>query len=129
MAVTSARPAVTAAPFALQYSSNIERDADPQPSSVWFTNGTSSHTPALPWHRETTALARKTASSKPRANRWLCVRERLQRKDSAERQREKKDPYDNQDDPQQVAIRQRAGGKIPLRLAGLIGQLREILIA
>src|SRR6266404_3118393 len=49
MSAASARCGSIRTPWAFQYCRTMEIAADPQPSSLCFTNGTSSHTPAFSW--------------------------------------------------------------------------------
>src|ERR1700722_7584844 len=104
MEPASARPAEIAVPCATQYCKSIERDAEPQPSSVCFTKGTSSHTPADSWGAAGTALPRKRTSKEPRARRLIRVKARLLMKCSANCECNDKDSHDNQDDPQKISI-------------------------
>src|SRR5580704_7979257 len=128
METASARSAEMAVACAAQYCKSIERDAEPQPSSVCFTKGTSSHTPADSWGAAGTALPRKRASKVPRARRSR-VEPRLLMKHSAKCECNDKDGYDNQDDPQKVPVREMSGGEIFLCLARLFSQFGEIFIA
>src|SRR5580704_3652988 len=128
MESASARPAATAVPCAPQYCKSIERDADPQPSSVCFTKGTSSHTPALSCAAGA-ALPRKRINKEPRARRLIFVKRRLLTNVSANCERNDKDRHDNQNDPQQIAVGKTSGCEILLCLTRLLSQFCEILIA
>src|ERR1700722_296622 len=121
MEPASARPAEIAVPCATQYCKSIERDAEPQPSSVCFTKGTSSHTPALSWGAAETALPRRRISKESRVRRLILVKRRLLMTGSAKCECNDKDSHDNQDDPQKISVGEMSGGKIFLRLARFFG--------
>src|SRR6266478_10126287 len=103
MAVASARPAATGVPCALQYCRSMAMAAEPQPSSVCLTYGTS-----------------KFFSN---ASAWSSAQNGYQRNDQNR----------DDDDDQQVAVRQASRtsstGEIVLHLARARSQLRQIFIA
>src|SRR5712675_747994 len=131
MARASARSAVTAAPCALQYCRSMAIDAEPQPSSVCFTYGTSSQMPgALPtgadWPRTAT-----TQSSTPAETRSID-RFHPQRKNSVQHSHQCDHQNGDDDDDQQVAIGQTpgpSGGKTVVHLARALGQPGQVVIA
>src|SRR5579859_1176190 len=108
---------------------SIEIEAEPQPSSVCFMKGTSSHTPALPWGVAEAALPRKTISRETRVRRLFRVWRRLLRKGSANGESNDEHGHDNQDNPQEIAVGKVSGGKIFLSLARPLRKFREIRIA
>src|SRR5713226_5532215 len=132
MAVASARPAATGVPCALQYCRSMAMAAEPQPSSVCLIYGPSSHTPELFAGAAWVNSAGKRPSKKPantgsievfsNANEWPSAQNRYQRNHQ---------DRDNDDD-QQVAVRQASrssGREIVLHLARARSQLRQIFIA
>src|SRR5579859_80485 len=83
----SAIPPATAVPCAPQYCNSIERAAEPQPSSVCFTKGTSSHTPALFWGAAGTAHTRKRINKDPKTRCLMRVERSLLLQESANGER------------------------------------------
>src|SRR5260370_26401793 len=129
MAPASARRGSMRAPRAFQYCKTMEMAADPQPSSLCFTNGTSSHTPAFSWDAGEFDRPRKRSRSKPSTIRFIRVTQDSEIYELTKRNLQDDDADGDQDDPPHIAVRDAPGGEIVLRLARPLGQLGKIFIA
>src|SRR5712664_4015238 len=107
----------------------MEIAADPQPSSLCLTNGTSSHTPAFSWGAGWTNRPRKRSRSKPRAALFMVVSYSFEVQGSAKGHNQDDDANGDQDNPEQIAIGYASRSEIALRLAGPLGQLGKVFIA
>src|ERR1700682_649613 len=131
MLAESARSAATAAPCALQYCRSMAIDAEPQPSSVCLTYGTSSQMPALPSGADWPNIA-TTLISKPAHRRSIRVSLRAAVPESAQHSDQRYQQNGGEKDDQQIAIGQApraASGKIVLYLTRALGQPGQVLVA
>src|SRR5215469_4807669 len=129
MAAASRRRESTCTPWAFQYCRSMEMDADPQPSSLCWTNGTSSQIPALSWDAARGARPRTSARNKPRTTFLICVTSDSGLRRSTKRDREHDNGNRDQDDPQHIAVGNTACRKIALRLARPLGQFGKVFVA
>src|SRR5712664_3771620 len=133
MAAASARPAATGVPCALQYCRSMAMAAEPQPSSVCLTYGTSSHTPELFAGAAWANSVGKKANRKPVDTRSIEVFSNASAWSSAQNGYQRNDQNRDDDDDQQVAVRQASRtsstGEIVLHLARARSQVRQIFIA
>src|SRR5229473_5255695 len=129
MAPASARRGSMRAPRAFQYCRTMEIAAEPQPSSLCFTNGTSSHTPAFSWGAGWTNRPRKRSRSKLGAALFMVVSCSFKVQGSAKGHNQDDDADGDQDNPEQISIGYMSGSEIALRLAGPLGQLGKVFIA
>src|SRR5882762_5645051 len=129
MSAASARCGSIREPWAFQYCRTMEIAAEPQPSSLCFTNGTSSHTPAFSWGAGWTNRPGKRSRSKPRAALFMVVSYSFEVQGSAKGYNQDDDANGDQDNPEQIAIGYASRSEIALRLAGPLGQLGKVFIA
>src|SRR5437899_3112549 len=92
----------------------MEMAADPQPSSVCFTYGTSSQIPAFPWGPVRAEGPRKRSRNRPRTIRLMRIMKDSKLRGLTERERQHDDGERDQNDPKHVAIGNVPGGKITL---------------
>src|ERR1700730_137669 len=128
MTAETARCRSIGAPWAPQYCRTMEMAAEPQPSSVCFTKGTSSHTPELSWAAGNIKHPRKRVRSKPRAALFIFVTYGFLVYGSAERHNQDDDADGDHDDPEQISIGDASGSEIALRPAGALGELGKMFI-
>src|SRR5260370_38495282 len=107
----------------------MERGAEPQPSSVCFTYGTSSQIPAFSWGPGRAEDPRKRSGNRPRTIRFIRIRNHSNLQKLTERDCQDDDTDGDQDDPKQIAIGNASRGKITLRLPRPLGQLDKDFIA
>src|SRR5882672_7993476 len=107
----------------------MEIAAEPQPSSLCFTNGTSSHTPAFSWGAGWANRPRKRSRSKPRAALFMIASCSFELSGSTKGHNQNDDANGDHDNPEQISIRYSSGSEIALRLAGPRGQLGKVFIA
>src|SRR6267378_941487 len=129
MSAESARCGLIRAPWAFQYCRTMEIAADPQPSSLCLTNGTSSHTPAFSWGAGWPNRPGKRSRSKPRAALFMVVSYSFEVQGSAKGHNQDDDADGDHDNPEQISIGYASGSEIALRLAGPLGQLGKVFIA
>src|SRR5258708_40138597 len=107
----------------------MEMAADPQPSSVCLTYGTSSQIPAFSWGPVRAEGPRKRSRNRPRTIRFIRIRSHSSCKKLAECDRQDDDADGDQDNPKQIAIGNASGGEITLRLTRTLGQFGKVFIA
>src|SRR5256885_14338423 len=107
----------------------MEMTADPQASSACLTYGTSSQIPALSWGPVRAEGPRKKSRNRPRTIRLIRIMNDSKLRVLAERERQNNDGERDQDNPQQIAVRNASCGKITLRLARPLGQFSKVFIA
>src|SRR2546429_2724332 len=107
----------------------MEIEADPQPSSACLTYGTSSQIPALSWGPVRADGPRKKSRNRPSTIRLIRMMNDSKLRVLAERERQNNDGERDQDNPQQIAVRNASRGKITLRLARPLGQFGKVFIA
>src|SRR5260370_7195196 len=106
MAVASARPAATGVPCALQYCRSMAMAAEPQPSSVCLTYGTSSHTPEFFAGAAWANSAGKRPSKKPANTGSIEVFSNANEGPSAQNRYQRNHQHRHNDDDQQSPARQ-----------------------
>src|SRR5260370_8089167 len=103
----------------------MEIAAEPQPSSVCFTYGTSSQIPAFSWGSVRAEGPRKRSRSRQRAIRFIRMRNHSKLQELAERHRQDDDADGDQNNPKKIAIGNASSGKITQRLATPLAHLRK----
>src|ERR1700730_2279831 len=106
----------------------MEIAADPQPSSLCFTKGTSSHTPAFSCGAGSTVRTRRERSRRPRANCLIFAVPRFYSLKLSKDKRQDDDAERDHNNPHQITVRDTTGGEVILGPAGTLSQLSDIFI-
>jgi hypothetical protein len=104
----------------------MEITAEPQPSSLCFTYGTSSQIPAFSWVACGSTAPAKSKASNPSENSSLAVVACPRFEELAQRKRQYDDAQSDHDNPKQITVGNPASGEIALRPARPLGELGEI---
>src|SRR5260370_32269442 len=104
----------------------MEMAADPQPSSVCLTYGTSSQIPAFSWGPVRATDPRKRSGNRPRTIRLMRIMKDSKLRKLPECDRQDNDADDDQDNPKQIAIENASRGELALRLTSPARQLVEL---
>src|SRR6266851_3038550 len=107
----------------------MEMAADPQPSSVCLTNGTSSQIPASSWGPVRAEGPRERSRNRPRTIRLMRIMKDSKLRKLPECDRQDNDADGDQDNPKQIAIGNASGGEVTLRLTRPLGQFGKVFIA
>src|SRR5215472_1048742 len=124
----SARRTSIGTPCAFQYCRIMEMAADPHPSSLCLTNGTSSQTPAVSGGAASTGGPRKSVRNKTNLARFERVTNNSDSRELVQRQRQDNDPERDHNNPQHIAVGDASRGKIGLSVPGTLRQLSEVFV-
>src|SRR5260370_40959753 len=106
----------------------MEMAADPQPSSVCLTYGTSSQIPAFSWGPVRAPDPRKRSRNRPRTIRLMRIMKHSKLRKLPECDRQDNDADGDQDNAKQIAIGNAARGKTALLLTITLSQLGDVFI-